>query len=358
MLKKIFTPVSLLVLMSGIAGLCLVLYAWRLPPFSSSVEITDNAYVRGYVTFLGPQVSGYVAEVPVKDYQTVRQGDLLLKIDDRAYLQKLAQAKATLATQEAALDNSDQQEVSARANIGSSEAAVDSAEAALRQAQLAADRQQNLIASGVGVTSAQEEAQAALDKAKAGLAQARAALEVSRQALATIIVNRGSLQAAVSGAAAAVELAKIDLQNTEIRAPRDGKLGEVGARLGQYVTTGTQLMAVVPSDVWVVANFKETQLAGMKVGQPVSITVDALNRKVLTGHVERFSPAAGQEFAVIKPDNATGNFTKIAQRIGVRISVDPGQDRENLLAPGLSVEVRLDKAASVDRPRTAAVGDL
>ncbi|WHA40270.1 HlyD family secretion protein [Agrobacterium larrymoorei] len=354
MLKKIFTPLTLIVLLGGIAGVALVLYAWRLPPFSSAVEMTDNAYVRGYVTTMSPQVSGYVVDVPVKDYQEVKQGDLLAKIDDRIFKQKLAQAEATLASQTAAFDNSRQQEIAANANIRSSEAAVDSAEASLKQAQLAADRQDNLIRSGVGTSSLQEEAQANLDKSRAGLSQAKAAQEVARQDLQTIIVNRGSLQAAVSNAQASVELAKIDLQNTEIHAPRDGKLGEVGVRIGQYVTAGTQLMAVVPHDIWVVANFKETQLAGMEAGQPVSISVDALHHRKLTGKVERFSPAAGSEFAVIKPDNATGNFVKIAQRIGVRVSIDPDQPAATELSPGMSVVVRVDKSKEPVGAETAA----
>lgn len=353
MLKKIFTPVSLIVILGGIAGVALVMYAWRLPPFSSTVEMTDNAYVRGYVTIMSPQVSGYVVDVPVKDYQEVKQGDLLAKIDDRTYVQKVAQADAALATQKATLDNSRQQENSGNANIASSQAEVDSAIAALKQAQLAADRQDALSRSGAGTSSTQEEAQATLEKARAGLSQAKAGVEVARQNLQTVIVNRGSLEAAVANAQAAVELAKIDLQNTEIHAARDGKLGEVGVRVGQYVAAGTQLMAVVPHDIWVIANFKETQLAGMEAGQPVTIAVDALHRRKLKGHVERFSPAAGSEFAVIKPDNATGNFVKIAQRLGVRISIDAGQELAAQLSPGMSVVVRVDKGSAVDGAETA-----
>jgi multidrug resistance efflux pump len=344
MMKKIFTPATILILLGAVLGTSLVLYAWRLPPFSSSVEMTDNAYVRGYVTTMSPQVSGYIVEVPVKDYEAVEEGQLLARIDDRIYRQKLAQAEAALATQKAALDNSGQQENAAKARIASSEAAVDSADADLQQAQSQADRQDSLIRSGVVATSAQEQAHAALDRARAAMAQAKAAVEVSRQDLQTIIVNRGSLEAAVANAQASVELAKIDLSNTEIRAPRAGKLGEVGARVGQYVTAGTQLMAVVPPDVWIIANFKETQLAGMAVGQPVDITVDALGRRVLKGKVERFSPATGSEFSVIKADNASGNFVKIAQRVGVRVTVDDGQDAASELTPGMSVVVRIDKS--------------
>ncbi|TPP10568.1 HlyD family secretion protein [Rhizobium glycinendophyticum] len=344
MLKKIFTPATILIILGAVLGTSLVLYAWRLPPFASSVEMTDNAYVRGYVTTMSPQVSGYVVEVPVKDYEAVEKGQLLARIDDRIYRQKLAQAEAALATQKASLDNSRQQENAAKARIASSEAAVDSADADLQQAQSQADRQDSLIRSGVVTTSAQEVAHAALDRARAAMAQARAAVEVSRQDLQTIIVNRGSLEAAVANAEASVELAKIDLSNTEIHAPREGKLGEVGVRVGQYVAAGTQLMAVVPPDVWIIANFKETQLAGMQVGQPVEITVDALDRHVLKGHVERFSPATGSEFSVIKADNASGNFVKIAQRVGVRVAIDTTQEAAASLTPGMSVVVKIDKS--------------
>jgi len=345
MSKKFLTPATILIILGALIGTSLVLYAWRLPPFTSSVEMTANAYVRGYVTTLSPQVSGYVVDVPVQDYQTVEKGQVVARIDDRIYRQKLAQAEAALATQKAALVNSRQQETAAQARIASSEAAVDAVNADLEQAESQSNRQDSLIRSGVVATSAQEQAHAALDRARAGMAQAKAAVEVSRQDLQTIIVNRGSLEAAVANAQAAVELAKIDLANTEIRAPREGKLGEVGVRVGQYVAAGTQLMAVVPQEVWIIANFKETQLAGMAVGQPVEIRVDALDRKVLRGRVERFSPATGSEFSVIKADNASGNFVKIAQRMGVRIAVDDTTEAASLLTPGMSVVVRIDKSA-------------
>jgi multidrug resistance efflux pump len=352
MLKFFRSPASMIALLAGVAGVLLVLYAWRLPPFVTSVETTDNAYVRGYVTIMSPQVSGYVVDVPVKDYEQVKQGQILARIDDRIYAQKLAQARAALDGQKASLDNSRQSELSARATIASSEAQIDSANAALKRAQLAWDRISNLSDRGIASASESEQAQATWEQAKAALNQAQAALEVSKQSLATIIVNRSLLEANVASAEATVHLAEIDLQNTSIVAPRDGHLGEVGVRLGQYVAAGTQLMAVVPEDVWVVANFKETQLEGMEVGQPVSIVVDALGKQRLTGRIERFSPAAGSEFAVIKPDNATGNFVKIAQRVGVRISIDPDQPLAKSLTPGLSVVVDVDK--SVEPEKTTA----
>jgi multidrug resistance efflux pump len=345
-MSKFFRSATTLVAaILGIAGVVLVLYAWRLPPFASSVQTTDNAYVRGQLTIIAPQLAGYLVEVAVQDFQHVKAGQLLVKIDDRIYEQRLQQAKATLASQQAALANSEQKERSDRARIESSEAQVDSARAVRTAAEANWNRIAPLLERGVATQSQADQARASLDQATAALHQAEAALTVSRQDLAATLVSRQSLQAAVQGAEAAVRLAEIDLQNTRITAPEDGQLGEVGARLGQYVAAGTQLLTVVPERIWIIANFKETQLPGMKIGQPVTFTVDALNHAELTGRIERFSPAAGSEFSVIRTDNATGNFTKVAQRVPVRITIDPGQALAERLAPGMSVVVSVDTNA-------------
>lgn len=342
-LRSVSTYVALAI---GLVGLGIILYAWRLPPFTSAVEVTENAYVRGQVTIIAPQLAGYVAEVPVQDFATVHRGDLLLRIDDRIFAQKLGQARAGLAAQRAALANSDQSRAAAEARLRAAEANVASAEAALRTAEANWGRIEPLRERGVVSQTSTDQSQQALDQARAAIAATNAAVDVARQDIQTAIVNRQSLVAAVEGAEAAVHLAEIDLSNTRITAPQDGRLGEVSARLGQYVAAGTQLMALVPDQVWVIANFKETQLAGMRAGQPVSFTVDALRHARLTGKIERFSPAAGSEFSVIRPDNATGNFIKIAQRVPVRITVDSGQPLAERLAPGMSVVVSVDTSAS------------
>lgn len=339
MKQYIRNTATALAVVLGLVGIGVVAYAWQLPPFSTEVQTTDNAYVRGYVTLISPQLAGYITDVPVKDYETVKAGAVLARLDDRIYRQKVEQAKATLASQQAALANSDQQENAAKARIGASEAALDSAKYAKRRAEENWNRIEELSNKGIATQADREQSRTTLDQAEAAVTQAQANLEVSRQDLQTIIVSRDSLRAAVAGAEASVELAKIDLSNTVITAPRDGVVGEVGVKLGQYVAAGTQLMAVVPHDTWVIANFKETQLAYIKPGQAVEVRVDAFKHAVLKGHVERFSPAAGSEFSVIKPDNATGNFTKVTQRIPVRIAIDDGQDLSKYLAPGLSVVV-------------------
>ncbi|AYD04040.1 HlyD family secretion protein [Neorhizobium sp. NCHU2750] len=348
-MKPVFRSIATYVTAAvGIAGVLIVLYAWDLPPFSGSVETTNDAYVRGQVTLISPQLAGYLVEVPVQDYQKVKTGDLIARIDDRIYVQKLAQAKAGQETAEASLANSEQSRKSAEAKIFSAKAAVESAQAAFDAAKTAYNRTQSLLKGNVSTQSDFEKAQATYDQAQAAVHQAQAEELVAEQDLNTIVVNRRSLEATVDSAKASVALADIDLQNTRITAPQDGHLGEVSGRLGQYVSIGTQIASLVPDYVWVVANYKEAQLDGMKPGQKVTFTVDALGHQSFNGRIERFAPATGSEFAVIKSDNATGNFTKVAQRIPVRIAIEPNQPLIDKLVPGMSVIARVDLAQQSD----------
>jgi len=340
-LRSVATYVAFL---AGIVGVFIVLYAWNLPPFHGSIETTNDAYVRGQVTLLSPQLAGYLVEVPVQDYQKVKEGDLIARIDDRIYTQKLEQAKAMLATAEATLSNSEQSRKSAEAKIQSAKAAVESANAAFEASRTTLERTENLLEKNIATQSDAEKNRAAFNQAQAAVHQAQAAELVAEQDLNTIVVGRKSLEASVESAKAAVKLAEIDLANTRITAPQDGTLGEVTGRIGQYVSVGTQIGAVVPDRVWVVANFKETQLSGMQPGQKVTFTVDALEHRQFTGKIERFAPATGSEFSVIRADNATGNFTKVAQRIPVRIAIEPEQQLTGRLVPGMSVVASVDIA--------------
>jgi multidrug resistance efflux pump len=196
---------------------------------------------------------------------------------------------------------------------------------------------------GDGSISVREKDQtlASLRQAEAQVRQSIANNEIARQDIRTVDVGRGALQAQVESARALVHSAAIDLEHTVVRAPEAGQLGEVGARIGVYVTNGTQLMALVPAERWIIANYKESQIGSMAPGQRATFTIDALNDATLTGKVELLAPAAGSEFAVLKPDNATGNFVKVPQRIGVRIAIDPDQKLLDRLRPGMSVEVRV-----------------
>ncbi len=329
----------------ALAGVLVVLYAWNLPPFHSAVEGTENAMVQGQVTLISPQLPGYVVEVDVQDFQQVRQGQLMFRIDDRIYTQRLAQARAQLQAQQAALANYAQSRSSAGAGIGQNQAAL--ANAVAQEQKSAADlrRVQALAADGSLSTRELDAARAAHAQSAAAVAQARATLDIARQNFKTVGVNRGSLEAAVANAQAALNLAEIDLSNTRITAPRAGQLGQVAVRLGAYVNAGAQLTALVPPQLWVIANMKETQMANIRIGQPATFSVDALDGARLRGTVERIAPATGAEFSVLPPDNATGNFVKITQRIPVRISVDPNQELASRLSPGMSVVVRIDTSA-------------
>ncbi|CAN5301897.1 HlyD family secretion protein [soil metagenome] len=330
----------------ALTGILLVLYAWKLPPFSGAIQRTDNAFVRGQVTVISPQVSGYVTSVVVQDYQYVRQGQLLATVDDRIYRQQVEQATANLHSAEAALANSPNSQASAQGTVAQRNAAIASANAALVQAQANATRARTLFAGGWVAQAQIDTTQASLRAAEAAVAEARAGVGIAQTGVTSVVVSRGSLQAAVEAARAQVQLAQINLDNTRIVAPASGRLGEVAVRLGQSVAAGTQLTSLVPDLIWVKANMKETQLRNIRVGQPAELSVDSLGGQTLTGRVERISPATGSEFSVIRPDNATGNYTKVAQRVPVRIAIDPNQPLAARLAPGMSVVARIDTAGA------------
>jgi multidrug resistance efflux pump len=327
----------------ALAAVAAVLAAWHLPPFASRVS-TDNAFVHGRTTIIAPQASGYVVEVLVRDYDIVRTGQVLVRIDDRIYRARVEQARANLAAAQANLANSTQARASRGATLQGQLAGVVSARAQLQRARADMARASDLAGDGSISVRERDQTEAALAQAEAQLRQALAGADIGRQDVKTVDVGRGGLEAQVEAARAQLDAALIDLDHTLIRAPEGGQLGEVGVRLGQYVTDGTQLMAVVPPDHWIIANFKEAETAGVARGQAVRFTVDALAGRAFTGHVIDLAPAAGSEFSVIKPDNGTGNFIKIPQRIGVRIAIDPRQGESHRLRPGMSVEVKVDAA--------------
>ena len=326
------------VIVAALIAIIAILAAWRLPPFSGGRETTENAYVRGRTTVIAPQVSGYVVAVLVKDYEQVRAGQIIARIDDSIYRARVEQARANLAAQRAALANSRQARASRTAGLQAQVAGLGNAQAQLLRARADMVRVDDLVRDGSVSRRERDQTLAALRQAEAQVRQAQAADAIARQDIRTVDVGRGGLEAQVKAAEAQLRLAEIDLGHTVIRAPESGQLSEIGVRLGQYVTNGTQLFSLVPADRWVIANYKEAQTSRMAPGQKVTFLVDALGGARLHGHVERLAPAAGSEFSVLKPDNATGNFVKVPQRIGVRITVDPGQALAERLRPGMSVE--------------------
>lgn len=334
--------VVIVILVLAVAAILTILYAWRLPPFTGWSERTDNAYVRGRVTIISPQVSGYVTHVTVQDFAEVKAGQVLATIDDRIYRARVEQAQANVAAQQAALANSSQAQRSREVAIDSQDAGIANAQAQLVKAQADMRRARALVADGSISAREFDQTRAALLAAQAGVRQAQASRAIGTQDVRTVVVGRAGLEAAVDSAKAQLRLAQIDLDNTIIRAPADGQLSEIGVREGAYVTAGTQLLSIVPHNFWVIANYKETQTRDMGVGQLVGLRVDALGGARLSGRIESLAPAAGSEFAVLKPDNATGNFVKVAQRIAVRIAIDRGQPIAARLRPGMSVEVSID----------------
>ena len=334
--------VSLIIVLVGVVGMGCVLAAWHIWPFDSSIEHTEDAYVRGNTTVVSPQVSGYVTRVLVRDFDHVQAGQVLVTIDDRIYEARVREAQAALDAALSTLENSYQAERSRRAGLLVQKAAIENSQAQLDRITADAKRINDLATDGSLSFREQDQINASLKQARAALDQSNATHEIAHEDIRTVIVTRDALRAAVESARATLDLAKINLGYTKIIAPVGGQLSEVGVREGQFVTSGTQLFFLIPPNPWVVANYKEAQTAGMHVGQPVHLRVDALGGATLYGHIDKLSPAAGSEFTVLKPDNATGNFTKVPQRIGVHILVDAGQPLSPRLRPGMSVETYVD----------------
>lgn len=326
------------------AGVLAALYAWKLPPFKGSTVYTNNAYVRGQTTLISPRVGGYVTEVLVTDFAQVKAGDPLVRIDDAPYLARVAQAEANLAAQNAQLGKVGQSRTSAQANAQARRTAIRNAQIQLDIAQANMRRMQSVKNSDGIATREYEQAQAALEQAQAAYAAAQAQYTVAQQDILGVESGKDGAQAAVAGARAGLDLAKQDLAHTVIYAPADGRLGEVSVKAGQLVNAGSQLMYLVPPKRWVIANYQEADTAGIRIGQPASVRVDALGGRRFSGKVSEIAPATAAEFSAIRADSGTGNFVKIAQRIAVKIELDDGQQDLERLAPGMSVETEVDTA--------------
>lgn len=302
---------------------------------------TDNAYVRGDVTPLSPRVTGYVVEVAIRDNQWVRAGDVLFRIDDRDYRARVAQAAAEVAARRAALANLGSQIALQGAAVTQAVAASRAAEAEATRAELDFKRIQPLAARGFASRATTDRARADHLQADAHVAQAYAGAEGARRQIDVLRTQRPRLLADVAAAEASLRLAQIDLDNCIIRAPTDGWVSERQARVGQYVRPGTLMIAIVSGNFWVVANFKETQIPAVPVGSKADVKVDGIPGHAFTGHVQSLSPASGAQFALLPPDNATGNFTRIVQRIPVKIVFDAGQAGLRQLRPGMSASVKI-----------------
>jgi membrane fusion protein (multidrug efflux system) len=321
------------------------------------LESTDDAYVGGDVTVLAPRVSGFVTEMLVTDNQRVQAGDLLLRIDDRDYRAALARTEAAVAGQEATLLNLDATRHLQEAVIAQGGADLAAAEAEAARTRFDYTRYRQLSASQYASEQRFQQADADDKKARAAVEKARATLDAAQRRIAVIETQKRQAEAARAQAVAELDTARLNLCYTEIRAPIAGVVGNRSARTGSYATPGAGLIALVPAQgLWVDANFKESQLAEMRPGQLATVVADVRPGETFTGHVESLAPATGAQFSVLPPENATGNFTKIVQRVPVRIRLDGEAGRLGRLRPGLSVTASVDRRGGAPEPDAPAQG--
>jgi membrane fusion protein, multidrug efflux system len=317
------------------------------------LETTDDAYVKADSTIVAPKISGYIAEVLVSDNEPVKTGQILARIDDRDFRTALDQAHADVAAADAAVRNLNAQIELQEPVIQQQAALVEASEAGLRFAREEQARYDGLMRTGSGTIQRAQQTDAVLREKSAQLLGEKSALIAANKRIEVLATDRAKAVAQLDRARAVEQQAALNLSYTQVTAPVDGTVGARSLRVGQFVQAGTQLMAVVPLDaVYVVANFKETQLTHVRDGQPVELRIDSFHSTRLTGRVDSLSPASGLEFALLPPDNATGNFTKIVQRVPVKIVLD---DRrlKGLLRPGMSALPTINTKTAVLAEREA-----
>ena len=307
------------------------------------IESTDDAYLRADTVTVSPRVSGYIDQIYVIDNQRVKAGDPLLRIDLRNYKALLSQQDATVDARSADLQAATNQVAQQQAAVEQSRAQLVGAEANAKFARAEAQRFKGLRDQGVETDERYAQAANQANQTAAAVLGAQASVKVAERQLATARSQINQTRAQLEAARAAAHTATLNLDDTIIRASIDGRIGDKTAQLGQYVQPGTRLMSVVPvQDVYLVANYKETQVRHMKVGQKATLKVDAIGDEEIAGVVESFAPGTGAQFALLPPENATGNFIKVVQRVPVRIKLTPPRDLIARLLPGLSVSVDID----------------
>jgi membrane fusion protein, multidrug efflux system len=341
----------LLVLAAGV-GVWYVAGHWNRWTGAARYQYTDDAYMAGDLTPLAAKVSGYIVAVPVNDYQMIRTGDLIVQIDPSDYTAALAQAQANLAAARATLANLANQKDVQRALIRQAEATIQQTTADLERYTLEARRQHALEQTRIaGTPQLVEQADDNQQRTAAELSLNQAQLDQQKALLASLDVQEEQLKAQVRAAEAQMILAQNNLDHTRIVSPADGLLGQRQVRPGQFVNIGTQVNAVIPlPNIWVIANYKETQMTDVRLGNKATVTVDAFPDLRLTGHVDSWSPGTGSTFALLPPDNATGNFTKVVQRVPVKIVLDPNPAVGPLVRPGMSVEATIDTGPTGGAP--------
>ncbi|WP_307088540.1 HlyD family secretion protein [Sphingomonas faeni] len=304
---------------------------------------TDDAYLAANLTPLGARVAGYVKSVPAQDFERVKAGQLLVLIDDDDYRASLAQAVASAEVARAAIGNLEAQQGLQKANIRAAAASVAASIAVAVKTGKAARRQGTLLTSGAGSEEQNEAADAANATAIAQVERDNAVHQAAVQQLVVLASQIRQARASLASALAAADISRINLGHTRITAPQAGVLGQRQVQPGQYLAVGGQVATLAPlPHIWVIANYKETQLAHIRVGQAATLTIDAFPGHVIHGRVSGYAPGTGSQFALLPPDNATGNFTKIVQRLAVKIRIEDHGDLVQRLRPGMSVTSTVD----------------
>lgn len=351
--KALLTGAALAVLAGGLW------YGWDYWTVGQYLVSTDDAYVKADNTTIAPKVSGYLHDVLVGDNERVRAGQMLARIDDRDFKVALDQAKADVAAAQAAITSKQAQLEVQQAVIAAAEATLEVDRSTLTFAVQENKRYSDLATTGYGSVQNAQQAQSRNGGAQAALARDTANLTSAQKQVDLLKAEIVQAEASLSRAKAIQSQAELNLGYTTITAPIDGVVGNRTLRPGQYVQAGTQLMSVVPaSGAYVVANYKETQLTDVHEGQTVDIAVDMFPGQIVHGHVDSIAPASGQEFALLPPDNATGNFTKVVQRIPVKIALDRGNASIVELRPGMSVIPTIETRAQAPIRQAAAASKV
>ncbi len=331
------------VLLIAVGVLVLITTRWNRWEADSRHQTTDDAYLQSDLTPIAAKVSGYVRSMPVQDYERVRAGQLIAEIVDDDYRATEQQLTASVGAAAAQIETLKAQKELQAANVQAAKASVDAVSANMEQNRRDLVRQQVLFKTGSSSTEAAEKLQTLKAQLAAQLEQARAQATAAARQLTVLGAQQGQAEAALAAQKASLEVARINLAYTRIVAPQDGVIGQRQVKPGQWVGVGGQVTSLTPlPNVWVIANYKETQLTHMAVGEKAEVRVDTFPGKVLRGHVLAFAPGAGSQFALLPPDNATGNFTKVVQRIAVKIVIDDADGLVDKLRPGMSVVATVD----------------
>jgi membrane fusion protein, multidrug efflux system len=351
-LRPLLIPILIVLVAAGILGV--TTSQWNAWTGGRSRQVTDDAYVRADITPLSTKISGIVGQVRVEDYQRVKAGDLLVQIKDEDFLAQVEQAEAAVFAAEAAFERLSKQQELQLSKIAQAQAQMNATKADVDRTRLERVRQAALEKAASGTHQTLEQALAEEKRYRATLTSRQAELEAQSKEMAVLDAQKKQLEADVNAKKAALKLARINLGYTQIIAPTDGVVGERKVRAGQLVSPGTQVISLVGlPNVWVIANYKETQLSNVRVGDKAEVAVDGIPGVAFTGHVDTISPASGSQFSLLPPDNATGNFTKVVQRISVKIVLDPHRDLADHLRPGMSVIATIRTDSRGDENRSA-----